>query len=128
MAFTRRQIVKSGAAFATVAAARNNLSLTAEAADLPMQRIPLDEFVNSPELVAALRKGVNAMKQRKPSDPLSWFYQAAIHGVTDDLIQQATKNDPNVANVDAKKYWNQCPHFGQNSEFSAVAPRLHVLL
>ena len=69
-----------------------------------MPRMPLDEFVNTPELVAALRKGVKAMKQRKPSDPLSWFFQAAIHNAADDKIAQATKVDPKVANVDVKKY------------------------
>ena len=34
----------------------------------------------------ALRRGVRAMKARKPSDPLSWFYQAALHGVTVEMI------------------------------------------
>jgi hypothetical protein len=81
----------------------------------PLPRMPLEEFAQSTDLVAALRKGVASMKARKPSDPLSWFYQAAIHGVTDEKIQEATKSDPQVANVDQKKYWNQCPHFGQNS-------------
>jgi len=80
-----------------------------------MPRLPVDEFANTPELVAALRKGVKAMKQRKPSDPLSWFFQAAIHNAADARIAQAAKDDPNIANVDVKKYWNQCPHFGQNS-------------
>jgi Common central domain of tyrosinase len=89
--------------------------MPAKAADLPMPRMPLDEFANAPELVAALRKGVRAMKQRKPSDPRSWFFHAAIHNVAADKIAQAAKDDPNVANVDAKKYWNQCPHLGQNS-------------
>lgn len=55
------------------------------------------------------------MKSRKPSDPLSWFYQAAIHGVTDDAINKAAAQDPNVANVFKKRYWNQCPHDGENS-------------
>lgn len=55
------------------------------------------------------------MKQRKPSDPLSWFYQAAIHGVTDQLVSDAAKTDANVLNVDKVKYWNQCPHKGENS-------------
>lgn len=73
-------------------------------------RIPLHEFEKDPALVAALRKGVAEMKRRLPSDPLSWFYQAAIHGVTDDAIKSAAQLDPNVANVDQKRYWNQCPH------------------
>ncbi len=78
-------------------------------------RIPLDEFVKDHQLIDALRRGVRAMKARKPSDPLSWFFQAAIHGVTIELIQNATAGDPNLINVDQKKFWNQCPHFGQAS-------------
>jgi len=81
----------------------------------PAPRMPLDEFVQDTQLVAALRKGVKAMKQRKPSDPLSWFYQAAIHGVTEDAINKASAQDPNVSNVFKKRYWNQCPHDGENS-------------
>jgi hypothetical protein len=88
---------------------------SAAAATPPMPRMPLEEFAQSPDLVAALRKGVTAMKARKPSDPRSWFYQAAIHGVTDEKVQEALKIDPGVANVDRAKYWNQCPHSGQNS-------------
>jgi hypothetical protein len=115
VAFTRRKLLKSTLAAATMAASQHALSTSAKAADLPMPRMPLDEFANTPELVAALRKGVKAMKQRKPSDPLSWFFQAALHNVGDDKIAQATKDDPKVANLDVKKYWNQCPHLGQNS-------------
>lgn len=81
----------------------------------PLPRMPLDEFVQSEAMLGALRKGVSEMKKRKPSDPLSWFYQAAIHGVTDEAVKKAVKDDPNVANVFSKKYWNQCPHDGENS-------------
>ena len=28
------------------------------------------------------------MKSRKPSDPRSWFFQAAIHGVTPELLKR----------------------------------------
>jgi hypothetical protein len=77
--------------------------------------MPLDEFVQDAQLLAALRKGVKAMKQRKPSDPLSWFYQAAIHGVTEDAVNKASAQDSNVGNVFKKRYWNQCPHDGENS-------------
>jgi hypothetical protein len=87
-------------------------------------RMPLEEFVKVPRLVNQLRKGIKAMKERKPSDPRSWFYQAAIHGVwlpedTDPskdttYYDAALKKDPDLAKVD-RKFWNQCPHFGQNS-------------
>jgi hypothetical protein len=76
--------------------------------------MPLEEFVQSSSMLAALRKGVTEMKKRKPSDPLSWFYQAAIHGVTEAAVKKATADDPNVANVPADR-WNQCPHKGENS-------------
>jgi hypothetical protein len=108
-------VLTSAAAAAWTAAFGRRLSTPAKAATSPMPRMPLDEFANSPDLVDALRKGVKAMKQRPPSDPFSWFFQAAIHNVADDKIAQAAKDDPNVANVDVKKYWNQCPHLGQNS-------------
>lgn len=80
----------------------------------PSPRMPLDEFVQSASLLAALRRGVAEMKRRKPSDPLSWFYQAAIHGVTDEAVKEAAKIDPDVANIPAGR-WNQCPHNGENS-------------
>jgi hypothetical protein len=84
-------------------------------------RLPLEGFVETPRLVEALRRGVKEMKKRKPSDPRSWFYQAAIHGVDLDpasvghkFYKAAAAIDPEVAKVDPK-FWNQCPHFGQNS-------------
>lgn len=78
-------------------------------------RLPLDEFVKDSRLLSALHKGVTAMKVRKPSDPLSWFFQASIHGVTDQLWSQEGLEDPGIFGVDRAKYWNQCPHRGQNS-------------
>ena len=51
------------------------------------------------------------MKSRKPSDPRSWFFQSAVHGVTPDAIADAQKQDPDVAKVDQKRFWNQCPHY-----------------
>ena len=79
-------------------------------------RLPLDEFVDNERLLKALRKGVAAMKKRRPSDPLSWFFQAAIHGASEQLVMDAARIDSDVATkVDRAKYWNQCPHRGQNS-------------
>src|SRR3954468_4980896 len=51
------------------------------------------------------------MRSRKPSDPRSWFFQAAIHGVTEHAIAEAAAADPGVAKVDQDKFWNRCPHF-----------------
>ena len=78
-------------------------------------RLPLHEFVQNDQKLKSLRRGVAGMKSRKPSDPLSWFYQAAIHGVTEQLFCEAADDDPDIFKVDRDKYWNQCPHFGQNS-------------
>lgn len=74
-------------------------------------RIPFHEFARDAVKLAALRRGVAAMKARKPSDPRSWFFQAAIHGVTDAMVEEALKADPNVANVDQNLFWNRCPHY-----------------
>jgi hypothetical protein len=78
-------------------------------------RLPLSEFVKNDRLLKALRKGVAAMQARKPSDPLSWFFQASIHGVTPQLVADALKMDSAVAAVNQQQYWNQCPHMGQSS-------------
>lgn len=115
MSLNRRDTIK----LVSVALAGIAVPKAAGAQDLiadkiPM-RIPLDEFVKDGDLLNALRRGVRAMKRRAPSDPLSWFYQAAIHGVTENMVKIAAVRDPNIANVDQKKVWNQCPHFGQES-------------
>jgi hypothetical protein len=55
------------------------------------------------------------MQRRKKSDPLGWFFQAAIHGVLPDDVAKAATEDPGVDKVFQKRYWNQCPHFGENS-------------
>lgn len=78
-------------------------------------RLPLYEFVEDRRLLSALRRAVSEMRKRKPSDPLSWFFQAAIHGVSDQAKAVAAQEDPGVLNVDAGKYWNQCPHHHHNN-------------
>lgn len=84
-------------------------------------RMPLDEFVKDADLMKALVRGVRAMKARNPSDPLSWFYQAAIHGVPEEMVAVAAIQDPNVNAVDKKKYWNQCPHGDETKPASSQA-------
>jgi len=113
MNLNRREVLKS----LTVAAVSTFLMPEGHifASTTPLPRMPLEEFGQDATLVAALRKGVRAMKARKPSDPLSWFYQAAIHGVTPDAIKKAAADDPKVDAVFKKRYWNQCPHDGENS-------------
>jgi tyrosinase-like protein len=111
---SRREILKV-LSMSTASAVFFHDIAVGRAATLPLPRMPLEEFVQDAALLAALRKGVRAMKARKPSDPLSWFYQAATHGVTDDAIKKAAAQDSNVDSVFKKRYWNQCPHDGENS-------------
>jgi len=115
MRLSRRETIKLLGLSAAATLVDGALLQRASGAAPPAPRMPLEEFVQSPRLLAALRKGVREMKRRKPSDPLSWFYQAAIHGVTDEAIEEAAKADPAVRRVFRKRYWNQCPHDGENS-------------
>ena len=78
-------------------------------------RIDLQKFSGDPVKVATLKKAVAAMKARKQSDPTSWFFQAAIHGVTPAAIATAQQEDPGISQVDQQKWWNQCPHFNNAS-------------
>lgn len=112
MSLTRRNTLKILGTY-TALATIGGIPLVASGSMNPMPRMPLDVFVMNPKWLEALRTGVKEMKLRKPSDPLSWFFQAAIHGVTEEAINQAIKDDPNVPSV--VKYWNQCPHHGQHS-------------
>ncbi|TAL04101.1 MAG: tyrosinase family protein [Rhodospirillaceae bacterium] len=81
-----------------------------------MPRMKLSKFVTDPARVAALKKGVATMKSRKPSSPKSWFYQAAIHAVSNAFLQQALQQDAGVqAVVNDGRFWTKCPHFGAPS-------------
>ncbi|WLA83248.1 tyrosinase family protein [Bradyrhizobium elkanii] len=126
MDISRRDLMKAAGALAAAGstfpavAADCTASITPNSGSV-MPRMPLEEFVQNTSLLDSLRRGVKEMKKRKPSDPLSWFFQAAIHGVQLDpnnlgykFYKAALDQDPAVANVD-RKYWNQCPHFGQHS-------------
>jgi hypothetical protein len=113
MELSRREAL--GLIGALVSAELLENTLAAASPSGPDSRMPLEEFVQDERRLSALRKGVRAMKKRKPSDPLSWFYQASIHGVTPEAVQKATADDPNVDKVFKKRYWNQCPHDGENS-------------
>ena len=78
-------------------------------------RQSLASFSRDPAKVASLRRGVAAMKARAPSDPRSWFFQSAVHAYNDAAYADALARDPGVARVDAQRFWNKCPHFGQSS-------------
>ncbi len=107
---TRRQFVGAAAAIGGASL----LPWSAMAASGPT-RISLTEFSKDAVRVASLRKGVAAMKARAPSDPKSWFFQAATHAYNDAAHAEALAQDPKVAEVDASRFWNKCPHFGQSS-------------
>jgi hypothetical protein len=113
MHFTRRKVL--GAAALGVGASLLPVGRLALAQPAPARRLPLSEFAKNPKLVDALRRGVQAMRDRRGSDPKSWFWQCAVHAYSDEIYQQARAHDPAVAKVDRRKYWKQCPHFGQAS-------------
>jgi Common central domain of tyrosinase/Protein of unknown function (DUF_B2219) len=92
----------------------------------PVVRMPLDQFAQDEALVEALIEGVRVMKSRAPSDPTSWFFQAAIHGVSDDAMAEALAEDPGIGNVDQERFWNKCPHFGQNSADFTIWHRAYL--
>ncbi len=131
MGVSRRDIVKGVGTLAAFVASKHSNPVARAADDctghiIPNDltvapRMPLEEFAKTPRLIESLRRGVREMKKRKPSDPRSWFYQAAIHGVQLDptdpgykYYKAALDVDPDVAKVD-RRFWNQCPHYGQNS-------------
>jgi len=108
---TRRGFVGGAAALGAGAM----LPWSAALAQTHPTRQSLSSFSRDPAKVASLRKGVAAMKARAPSDPKSWFFQAAIHAYNDAAYNDALSRDPGVARVDAQRFWNKCPHFGQSS-------------
>jgi hypothetical protein len=79
---------------------------------------------HSPEAekdLEALAKAMEIMRQKDCSDPLSWYYQGAIHWVP-DTVQNNTlcKSYQNMA--DLKTAWNNCTHTESGVE------ELHFLL
>jgi hypothetical protein len=108
---SRRDILASGVALAV--ACKSSFAWPAPTTNQQPQRTRLEDFAHDSKRVAALRRGVQVMKSRQPSDPRSWFFQAAIHGVRSQWIDEAKNQDPKVANVDQQRFWNQCPHHGQ---------------
>jgi hypothetical protein len=61
-------------------------SIGAAQAAVATPRMSLDKFMQDRAKVEAFRRGVGVMKARKPSDPTSWFFQAAMHGVRPDWV------------------------------------------
>lgn len=119
MKMSRRDLMQSAAATLLAGAAGG------QPANPPAApRLPLSTFLKSDRLLRALRNGVAAMKQRKAYDPLSWFYQASIHGVLPEVVQAEREKllkeggEEEAGKLDAvfqKRYWNQCPHNGEEA-------------
>src|SRR5437899_1514168 len=105
---TRRQVLVGTSAFGIGAGIIGSWSEAVAQNNRP--RISLETFTRDKGKVEALKRGVAAMKARRPSDPTSWFYQACIHGVPNDFISEARRRDPGIGQVD-RKFWNQCTHF-----------------
>ncbi|GEM_PF-706332 len=113
MAHTRRGFVGTAAALGALAG--TGVTLRPAWAQAGPVRSTLGEFAKDEKKLASLRRGVAVMKARAPSDHRSWFWQAATHAYNDALYADALKQDRAVAQVDSKRYWNRCPHFGQCS-------------
>ena len=119
MDLSRRTVMQSAAA----AGAATLLPQIAAGAAPATPRMPLSTFVKSDPMMKALRKGVAAMKARPGYDPFSWFYQAAIHGVLPTAVDAERARLQAISDSEARKldsvfqkrYWNQCPHNGEEA-------------
>jgi len=87
-------------------------------------RQKLESFSQNSQMVDSLKRGVEAMKTKDPSDPESWFFQAAMHAVRPEAVAAAEARDPNVVNV--KQFWNKCPHGGENSANFVIWHRAYL--
>ncbi|MDV2991188.1 MAG: hypothetical protein N4J56_000842 [Chroococcidiopsis sp. SAG 2025] len=54
-------------------------------------------FIQSPQKVAALRRGIQVMKSRPDTNPTSWIYQANMHGIPSGETRRLTA-------------WRTCQH------------------
>ena len=55
-------------------------------------------------------KAVAEMKKRPLDDPLSWRFQAAVHGYDRSVDPYSTPSDRYPSSADMRRYWNQCQH------------------
>ena len=92
---------------------------TGAAKTTPIDRLSFQKFFQDESFVRSLIKGVREMQARDPSEPDSWFFQGAVHGVTDDAIAEAERKDPRIRQVDQRRFWRQCPHNQARGDTSA---------
>lgn len=65
--------------------------------------------------VQALNKALDSMKKLDCSNPLSWYYQSAIHWVPDSIIDNSLCHSYHTAK-DIKEGWNNCTHTPSGQE------------
>ena len=83
--FSRRQLIKSGAAASMLAGSQIFLGVPALAdyAAGPAVRRNASAMAASDPILRGYRRAIQAMRALPEDNPCSWFYQAAIHGTTD---------------------------------------------
>lgn len=98
---SRRQVLKlvsyasAGTAVGSVPLISRFFAEKANAQTATFVRENIYTFIQSPQKVAALRRGVQVMKSRPANNPTSWAYQANIHGTTIRPLMTS---------------WNSCDH------------------
>ena len=96
--FTRRHFLGAGAA-ATALLAEPLFNFGLADAAVPLVRRDVGRMAATDPILLAYRKAIAAMQALPATNPLSWTYQAAIHGTTVSGMQTA---------------WNSCEH---NTDF-----------
>ncbi|PZR20040.1 MAG: hypothetical protein DI539_12125 [Flavobacterium psychrophilum] len=74
---------------------------------------------HSPEAVAdlvALDKAIGIMKSKGCDDPLSWYYQGAIHWVPNSIIGENKLCDSYQNDSQLKPAWDNCTHSKSHAE------------
>jgi len=74
---------------------------------------------HSPEAkddLEALEKAIQIMKQKDCSDPLSWYYQGAMHWVPDTIIGKNKLCSSYQTYLDKKAAWDNCTHSENGDE------------
>src|ERR1700737_1640607 len=110
MEVTRRSFIKITASGLVLFGRTGSLATSVAVSNASSPRMKLEDFIKDKNRVKSLKRAVQVMKSRKPSDPRSWFFQAAVHGVTPEAIAAAQKQDPDVAKIAQKRFWNQSPN------------------
>lgn len=75
----------------------------------PVRR-PLSQFAQDAAKLASLRRGVQVMRSRPGTDHRSWFWQGAVHSVSEEIFGEELLRTPGLLEVDMGTFWNQCPH------------------